>query len=123
MLYIVGMLEHLLHLCGQSQKLVDYRRVFALADSAENVAKVQTQHIQQHKLGAVGLGSGYRYLRSCPCVKHIVRLACNGAADNIDYRKNVCAKTFRLAQSRHGVKRFTRLAYDDDKRAFVNKGV
>ena len=122
-LYVLDVLKHLLHLAGKAQDLLYDLLVLLTADRAERVGKVEPQHIQQHELGAVRLCSCNGDLWPGPGVEHIVRLPGYGAADDVDYRKYVRASRLCLAQRRHRVERFARLADDDDKALIVDERV
>ena len=120
---IVGMLEYLLHLRRQAQKLIDHLGVLGCTYRAEDIGKVKAEHIQKHELGGVCLCRCDRYLGACPSVEHIVGFSCYGASHDIDYRQYVSAEALCLTQRRHRVKRLARLADDDDERRFVNERI
>ena len=111
--------EELLHLLRQLLKLCDRLVVLLLFHRAERLAKRKADHVEHCELRGVGLRRRDGDLRAGPGVEHIVRLARDGRADHVDDGEDVRAALFRLAQRRHGVERFARLADDDDKRSVV----
>ena len=92
-------------------------------DGAENVAKIQAQHIQHGHLGAVGLSGGYGDLRAGPGVEHIVRLPGNGRAHHVHNGQNPCAPLLGLPQGSHGVQGLAGLADGDDQIPPLYNGV
>ena len=118
-----GVSQNFLHLLGKRLNALHHGGIGLQIDGAHNVAEVQSQQVQHHHLGAVGLGGGHGDLRACPGVQHVVGLPCDGGANHIDDGEDAGAPLLGFPQCGHGVQRLAGLADDDCQITGADDGI
>ena len=97
--------------------------IIRLADSVKRPAHMQPQQIHTGQLRRIGLGGRDRNLRSCPCVKYIIRLSCDRAADHIDHAEHPRALRLGCPQRRQRIQCFTGLTDRNEQRPIIDQRI
>ena len=111
-----GMPENVLHLRGKLLHGGDDRRDERPVLRAQRLRKIQTEQIERDELRRVRLRRRDGDLRTRPGDDHVIRLAGDGAADDVRDGQHARARALRFAQRRQRVGRLAGLADDDDQR-------
>ena len=114
------------HFCKQSGNLLQtiYRfRDLFFAHKALGFRKLPVDKVHKYQLCAVSLCSGNGDLRACPGIQDLLALIRYRAGDNVHDRDRPCTAIACFTQSIEGIKRFTRLADDDNKGVFIHNGI
>ena len=114
--------QRLLDLLRNGLKLTDQPYILLFRKKFHGMCRIHGEQIQHRKLRGISLCGGHRDLGTGPGIQGVVCQFRNGAAHHIDDGQRPGPEALAFFHGRNGIRRFTRLRENDQKRVAVDLG-